>query len=511
MKNASSFKIENGIIKGEECPFVDPNYNNCGEMLLEKMKNNVNTVGQVDAETGKEDTFGDMMDRSIRCALWMKNKNLKPGDVVAICTNNHLDSIILCLASLYIGVVFNPWIDFGLTKDVMRHFINLTKPKVLFTNEETIQTVLEVAREENINIEIIVFGSVPGFLSFNDIINKQEKLKVENFECTKFQSVDQPAVILYTSGTSGLQKGVLLSHKSIHGNIKLMANISDASCTALVYSSLCWNTGIICPFSFIAQNSKRIVANDFSGKQLCGFVEKYKINWILLGTSLANRLVTSGEMSKYDMSSIKYLWITGSMFKEETQRKIQKLIPSAHIFQRYGMTEFGGLVVHQTNDEKLNSIGTIARNMQMKIIDIVSGKILGPNETGEACFKSPHMMIEYYNDLEKTREAVDSDGWMHTGDLCYYDENGFIFIVDRLKELLRWDGYHVPTVVVEHLIQTFPGISEKNIEKLVEDNLPDYMRLRAGVKFLDHMPYIASGKINRFELKKIASVNARCQ
>lgn len=75
-----------------------------------------------------------------------------------------------------------------------------------------------------------------------------------------------------------------------------------------------------------------------------------------------------------------------------------------------GMTEFGGIVVLQTNDEKLNSIGTVAKNVQMKIIDPDSGKILGPNETGEACFKSPHMMIKYYNNPEKTKEAIDTDG-----------------------------------------------------------------------------------------------------
>ncbi|KAF7988449.1 hypothetical protein HCN44_001022 [Aphidius gifuensis] len=538
-RQTPSFKIENGIIKGEECSFMDSKDNNFGEMLLENMKKNSSVIGQVDVESGKEDPYGEMADRSIRCALWMKNENLKPGDVIAICTNNHLDSIIPCLASLYTGVIFNPWWDHGLTKEIARHFINLTKPKVLFTNEDTVNIALEVSKEENINIKIIVFGCTSAsLLSFNEIIKKQDSKQVENFKCNKFKNNNQPAFITYTSGTTGFPKGVLHSHKSLFGNIRLADHLNHDKCIALCYSTLCWITGIICPFLSIAHINKRIVANDYSPKQLCQLVEKYKINWILMGTSPTNRLLTSGEITKHDLSSIEYIWIGGAVLKEESQKTLQKLLPSAQIIQLYGMTEFGGIVVHQTNDEKLDSIGTIAKNLQMKIIDPESGKILGPNETGEACFKSPHMMIEYYNNPEKTKEAIDTDGWMHTGDLCYYDENGFIFIIDRLKELIKWRGHHVSPAIVEQLIQTIPGvteaavvavadaedderpfafvakipdtiISEEDVKKLVQDNLPDQMRLRGGVKFLNAIPHTASGKINRTELKKIASAYAR--
>ncbi|XP_015124782.1 uncharacterized protein LOC107046639 [Diachasma alloeum] len=524
--------MKNGIIKAETYPYRQDE-NNIGKLLLTGMRKNPKLVNQVDAETGKEDTFGEIADRTVKCALWLLSQGVKPGDVVAICTHNHIDAVIPVVACLCIGAIFNPWWDHGLNRDTAKHFMALTTPKVLFTDEKYTELVSDVARDLKIRFQIVVFGRSTKFESFDDIIRKYKPSDVESFQCTKLSSMSEPAYIEYTSGSTGLPKGALHSHKSLFGNVMNAGTFGGCNNVVLCYSNLCWITGVLCTLSSIAHFQKRIIAKAFTPENLCELVEKYKITWILTGTSAANRLLKSGVLSKYDLSSIKSVWIGGAVFKQDAQDALQTALPGAYIIQLYGTTESGGVSIHQTKMAKPNSVGTLARWFEMKVIDPESGRILGVNEKGELCVKSPFMMTGYYKNPEKTKEIIKADGWLHTGDQAYYDNDGAVYIIDRLKELIKWRGHHVSPSVIEQIIMTYPGvteagvvgvpdwedderpiafiakspevkITENDIKKFVEDNLPEQMWLRAGVRILDQMPHTASGKIARTALKEMA-------
>ncbi|KAK0168794.1 hypothetical protein PV327_002563 [Microctonus hyperodae] len=531
-KKAKSFVIEDGILKGEEDEFLENGKNNYGEVLMEQMKKNSKLIAQVDVTTEKEDTYDSIIDRSIRCALWLRNQNVGPNDVIAMCSHNHMNQVIPALASMYIGAILNPWWDYGLTPDLTKHFINLTKPKVLFINEECAKVAIEVAREMKYNLKIIIFGEMNGYESFDKIIGKPGPIEVKNFQCEKLSSVDHPAIILYTSGTTGMPKGALHSHKSMFGNIhNVMDNVKRNN--ALWYSTFCWVSGILCTFATIKVAGKRFIPGPFVEEDTCRIIEKYKINWILMGTSMANRLLKSGAIPRFDVSSINLITIGGAPLKEESQDLIRKAFPNSSVFQAYGTTELGGAATLQSKNYKVNSVGNLVKNSQLKIIDPETGKILGPNQKGEACFKSSFMMTEYYKNPEGTKKSIDDEGWLHTGDLAYYDEDGALFIIERLNELIKWRGHHVPPAVIEQLIQTLPGVAEVAVvpvphseddeqpfafivktpdsnvtedivHELVGKTLPDQMKLRAGIKFMDEIPHTASGKIGRRELKALA-------
>ncbi|XP_057332936.1 luciferin 4-monooxygenase-like isoform X2 [Microplitis mediator] len=532
------FTIENGILKGKEFSYIVEGKNNFGENLLEKMKKNQKSVGQVDAITGKIDTFGEMVDKTIKCALWLQSQNVKQGDVIAICTHNHMNQVVPALAAMCIGAIFNPWWDHGLTRDITKHFINLTQPKILFVNEECSKIAIDVTKELKSNLKIVVFGNFEGLESFETIILKQIPAQVQNFCCAKLSSVDHPALILYTSGTTGLPKGALHSHKALFGNVQLTEHINNNCDTAMWYSTLCWITGILCSFSSISRGMKRVIPGPFIEEDACKVIEKFKVNWLLMGTSMANRLLKSGSITKHNVTSVLSLLIGGAPLKEETQAELRKAFPNALVLQAYGTTELCGIATRQGKNYKINSVGNVVGNLRIKIINPETGKILGPNEKGEACIKSPMMMTKYYNNPEGTKKAIDAEGWLHTGDLTYYDEDGALFIIERLNELIKWRGHHVPPAMIEKLIQTLPGvaevaivgvpsleddeqpfafvvkapgyhITEEEIHHIVEKNLPDQMKLRAGIKFMDTIPHTASGKISRNELKTIAKSLAK--
>uniref|UniRef100_A0A0C9Q8B8 LUCI_1 protein n=2 Tax=Fopius arisanus TaxID=64838 RepID=A0A0C9Q8B8_9HYME len=524
--------MKNGIIKAETYPYRQDE-NNIGKILLTGMRKNPKLVNQIDAATGKEDTFGEIADRTVKCAVWLVSQGVKPGDVVAICTHNHIDTVVPVVACLCIGAIFNPWWDHGLNRDTAKHFMALTTPKVIFINEDFIDIVSEVAHDLNMRLKIVGFGGNSKFECFDDIIRKCKPKDVESFQCTELSTNEKPAYIEYTSGSTGLPKGALHSHKSLFGNVMNVGTFGGCNNVVLCYSNLCWITGVLCTLSSIAYFQKRIIAAIFTPQSLCELVEKYKITWILTGTSAANRLLKSGLMGKYDLSSLKSVWIGGAVFKQEAQDALQAALPGAYVIQLYGTTETGGVSIHQTRKAKPNSVGTLARCFEMKIIDPDSDKVLSANEKGELCVKSPFMMTEYYKDPEKTRELIKADGWLHTGDQAYYDSDGAVYIIDRLKELIKWRGHHASPSVIEQMIMTYPGvteagvvgvpdwedderpiafvakspeatISENDIKKMVQDNLPEQMWLRGGVRILDQMPHTASGKIARTVLKEMA-------
>eukprot|EP01083_Nonionella_stella_P027091 74522_1 len=182
---------------------------------------------------------------------------------------------------------------------------------------------------------------------------------------------------------------------------------------------------------------------------------------------------------------------------------------------------------------KPGSIGQLVSSTQGKIINPETNETLGPNEPGELCIKGPQVMMGYLNDAEKTAECLGDDGWLRTGDVVHYDEDGFFFITDRIKELIKVRGYQVAPAELEALLLTHPNISDaavipvddeesgelprayvtlksddlsqkvtdNDVKEWVKDKVAPFKRLEGGVEFVDQVPKSASGKILRRLLK----------
>ncbi|XP_043285765.1 uncharacterized protein [Venturia canescens] len=533
-KGTDDFYIENGILKGHESAYLGK-HTSYGEFILERLKSRPDFVGQVNALTDEEETFATMLEKSVKCAMWLKKQNVNPGDIVGVCTHNQMDMYVPCFAALFIGAVFNPWWDVGLAHDITKHFLNLTTPKVVFVNEDSAAKTSEVAKEIGVESKVVVLGNLPGFLSLNEILASQDGKLVAEFQCTKLSSVDDPAMIVYTSGTTGLPKGALHSHRSLFGNLNIARALgaSQSIATTMIFSSLSWISGVLLMFRGISAVERRIIYPDFDEEKTFQLIEKYRVNWMLMGTSMAFRLQKSPAIVKYDSSSLKFIYIGGAVCKDEIQKAMARSFPHTNILQAYGATELGGASLQQSPDFKPSSCGRLVKNLSMKVIDPESGRILGPNETGEACFKSPFMLTCYYRNPEGTKKTVDSEGWLHSGDLVHYDEEGHIFVTDRIKEMIKYRGNHVSPAMIEQVLQTHPGVKESavlgiphdsdeehaiafvvktadskatkdELQKMVADALPDYMKLRGGIMFLDELPHTSSGKVGRTQLRKLA-------
>ena len=230
------------------------------------------------------------------------------------------------------------------------------------------------------------------------------------------------------------------------------------------------------------------------------------------------------------MSSISTILSAAAPLQVDLHREAEKKL-SCDIKQAWGMSELSPLgTIESDFNLRAGSIGNLCSDTMGKVVDVVTGDSLGPNRQGELMIKGPQVMIGYYNDTTKTKECLSSDGWLQTGDMAEYDRDGFFYITDRIKELIKVRGYQVAPTEFEALLLTHPDIidaavipvqddgsgelprayyitlnknqdSEKitavDIKEWDKENVAPYKRLEGGVELIEQVPKSASGKILR--------------
>ncbi|XP_025158095.1 4-coumarate--CoA ligase 2-like [Harpegnathos saltator] len=531
-----TFRTENDILIGEEAP-IHTECTNVGALVLEKLRSRPEFIAQVEAVSGAETTFAEMTEKSVKCALWLREQGVQPGDIIGICTHNHLESYVPLLAALYLGAISNPW-DNELSPTTASYFLLLTRPKIVFVNSESAECLKQVVKERDMDTRLVVFdasaGSVEHALTLTAVLRSQDAAAIDEFECAKLTGPDHVATIVCSSGTSGFPKGTEISHAAM---INYMAHVKihDLKGHVSMWTpSMRWYCGLFIVIKAILDCSRRIIVPDYDDDEgLCRFIEKYEVSWFRCDSCFPIRLVKFGVLSKYRLPTLKILLFGGAHFKGELQQKLVKLLPHTNVILSYGMTDYGGLCARQTKYSKPGSCGFVCETGRLKVVDPNTGKVLGANKTGEIWAKSSYMMNGYYNNPEATKRALDSDGWLHTGDLGYYDNDGEIFLVDRMSEFINYRAIKISPAEIEALIQQHPAVlqvavvpvphsvdeqhamafvakvpgkevTELDITDLVKQNMPWYCRLHAGVKFMERLPRTATGKIAKKELRQIA-------
>uniref|UniRef100_A0A0C9RMN7 LUCI_3 protein n=1 Tax=Fopius arisanus TaxID=64838 RepID=A0A0C9RMN7_9HYME len=215
-----------------------------------------------------------MADRITSCSMWLKKGNVQPGDIIGICTSNNLNAVIPLVASLLAEAIPNPWWDAVLTDDTIKHFLNLTKPKIIFSDEMKIKKIKEVVDKTGENIRIVCLGDIPGFESLNHIIENTDPDAMAKFKCEDLKDLQEAAVILYTSGTSGYPKGVLLPYSCL---IAEMGPMCETPEIIFRTAGINWITGLMNALVTIGACSTTVIHPNLDEKIILEIVEKYKV------------------------------------------------------------------------------------------------------------------------------------------------------------------------------------------------------------------------------------------
>ena len=347
------------------------------------------------------------------------------------------------------------------------------------------------------------------------------------------------AVLPYSSGTSGVPKGVMLTHHNIISNIFQMEDRSllylyEDNTTLLGVLPFFHIYGmVVILFSSLHAGSKIVSLPKFEPELFLSAMEKHKTNIVNLVPPLLLFLAKHPLVEKYDLSCIDQIMTGAAPLGGDIVHSAKERLNCRLIRQGYGLTETSP-VTHILPDtfgfSKAQSVGVPLRSIDVKIMDIETHEALPANKEGELWIRGPNIMKGYLNLPEVTKSCIVDNGWFRTGDIGYFDSDGCFYITDRLKELIKVKGFQVAPAELEALLQSHDKISdaavigvpderfgeapkafvvkkdaalqEKDVEEFVGSRVAAHKHLAGGVEFIEAIPKSASGKILRRVLKE---------
>jgi acyl-CoA synthetase (AMP-forming)/AMP-acid ligase II len=380
----------------------------------------------------------------------------------------------------------------------------------------------EAAREAGIE-EIFVFGEAEGATPFTTLLERDGE--VPDVEINPSEDL---VVLPYSSGTTGLPKGVMLTHRNLVANLCQMEGLDyfTANDTLICVLPLFHIYGLVVILNMgLHKGSPIVTLPRFDLEQFLRAVQDYKVTMAHIVPPIVLMLSNNPLVDEYDVSSLHTLFSGAAPLGEALTRACMERL-NCKIRQGYGMTETSPVTHSSPSDPakvKFGSVGVLAPNTECKIVNLETGEPVPPRTEGEICVRGPQIMKGYLNRPEATATTIDADGWLHTGDVGFVDEDGHFFIVDRAKELIKYKGFQVAPAELEAILLKHPAVADcavipcpddeagevpkafvvckgevsaQAIMDFVAVEVATFKRLRY-VEFIDKVPKSASGKILR--------------
>jgi acyl-CoA synthetase (AMP-forming)/AMP-acid ligase II len=272
-------------------------------------------------------------------------------------------------------------------------------------------------------------------------------------------------VLPYSSGTTGLPKGVMLTHYNLVANLCQTDGVEEITAADKLAGVLpfyhIYGMLVILNYS-LYQGATVVSMPRFDLEQFLQIIQDYGITRAHLVPPIVLGLAKHPVVERYDLSSLKAIVSAAAPLGEDLAHACAQRL-GCIVKQGYGLTETSP-VTHVNPDDpskiKVGSVGNIIRNTECKIIDTETGEELGVDQEGEVLIRGPQVMKGYLNNPQATAETIDDEGWLRTGDVGYVDGDGFLYIVDRVKELIKYKGFQVAPAELEGLLLTHPAVAD---------------------------------------------------
>ncbi|EGC39632.1 hypothetical protein DICPUDRAFT_26531 [Dictyostelium purpureum] len=553
--------INNKIyFKSDHPQIIIENNINLSNFIITSLKEKENKIILKDGNLKSIYSY-DLIDAVQKVAKGFNLQEINKRDVVGIITPNILE-YTYCVLGVILGGGIVSQINPNSTVSEIKNTLSTVEPKFIIINysnyiriKENIKDLFPKCRaliliydcDNDQNIKLSTESSF-NIIHINSFMDNDG---IYNESLAGVESDNDIAAILFSGGTTGNYKGVCLTHSNCVASIKqvIVSEYSKhtepqkiISCIPM-YHMFGFITIFLC---CIAYGCCLYFFNNYNLKKLLTLIEKEKITFAFIIPTIGIDLAKSLLVEKHDCSSLKSIISGGAPFPETIVKDLQmrigvsinkdnKPIKNLKVRQVYGLTESSAVALTNPFKYETSSSGNLVSNMISKVIDFDSGVNLDVNKIGHICLKGPNIMKEYYNNKNATNSTFDDEGFLLTGDIGYFDENGELYIVDRIKDLIKSYGYQVTPAEIESILLSHPKVQEacvigvpsvengeapkafivlkpnekatKNeIYKWLNPKISHYKSLNGGIVFIDSLPKSPAGKILRRNLKLLSKM-----
>jgi acyl-CoA synthetase (AMP-forming)/AMP-acid ligase II len=483
----------------------------------------------VDGPTGRTLTFGDLADQVERAATALHRMGFRKGDVFAIYSPNVPEYAVVLLAVASLGGVtttVNPLYTAG---ELAKQLLD-SRARFLITVASFLDKAREAATQAGIE-EIFVFGEAEGARPFAELLAAPPAPPAVAIDVR-----NDVVALPYSSGTTGLPKGVMLTHRNIVSNLQQCLGVTDwegprEGDVVMVFLPLFHIYGLVVILALnLANGATTILMPRFDFTEFLTMAQTYRATILPLVPPVVLGMAKSPAVSQFDLSSVRLVFCGAAPLSDDVARELATKL-GCPVVQGYGMTE-ASPVTHLSPTRnapwKPGASGKIICNTEVKLVSVDTGAEVGVGEEGELLMRGPQFMNGYLGQPAATADAIDREGWYHTGDVGYVDADGFFFIVDRTKELIKYKGLQVAPAELEAVLLTHPAVldcavfrkadaeagevpkacvvlkpddrsratSADELMTFVAGRVAPHKRIRH-LEFIDQIPKSASGKILR--------------
>ncbi|XP_062185746.1 4-coumarate--CoA ligase-like 9 [Phragmites australis] len=493
------------------------------------------------APGGRSYTYGEVARDMARFARALRSVGVRKGHVVVVALPNLAVYPVVSLGIMSAGAVFSGVNPRALGTEIKKQ-VEDSEAKLVVANEVAYDKVKDAG------VPVIGIGDMelmPGAISWDELLAAADRTGAPVVALEPVQQSDLCA-LPYSSGTTGVSKGVMLSHRNLVSNLcssmfavgpELVGEVVTLG--LMPFFHIYGITGICC--STLRHKGTVVVMDRFDLRTFLGALVSHRVMFAPVVPPVLLAMVKSPVADEFDLSGIalKSVMTAAAPLAPDLLAAFQKKFPGVQVEEAYGLTEHSCITLtHAGGDPlnggptqvaKTNSVGFILPNLEVKFVDPDTGRSLPKNTPGELCVRSQAVMQGYYKKKEETESTIDAKGWLHTGDVGYIDDDGDVFIVDRIKELIKYKGFQVAPAELEAILLSHSSVedaavfglpdeeagevpvscvvrrrgaaeSEADIMAYVAARVASYKKLRL-LRFVDAIPKSVSGKILRRQLR----------
>lgn len=409
----------------------------------------------IDGPTGRTYTYAQLSGAIHAFAGGLQARGLGPGSTIALMSPNIPEFAIVFHGAAVAGVAVST-INPTYTAEEVAFQLRDSSARLLITIAMFAETAVTAASGTSVS-EVLIIGEPPeGLTSFTSLMGSP-------ITQVDVDIADHVVVLPYSSGTTGFPKGVMLTHRNLVANLvqcEEALGVEDGEVVLAVLPFFhIYGMQVLMNF-FLSRGATIVTVPRFDLQQSLELIQQHRITRLFAVPPIVLALAKHPLIDDYDLSSLKQVFSGAAPLGADLAQAAAARI-SCEVVQGYGMTEMSPVShVTRMGDFKPGTCGVTVANTECRIVDAEGGEDQGVGAVGELWVRGPQVMKGYLNNPEATAETIDVDGWLHTGDVAFIDEDGHMTIVDRVKELIKYKGFQIAPAELEALLLTHPQIAD---------------------------------------------------